>query len=345
MLDGGDATRREAPSVAQPVDEVHDGRGEVAGEDEVAVRGVRDARLIVDRAPRRHERLGEHLAAIHSARAEVAVAAAVDIDLEGFKVEEVQEDIEGVGHRRQCLSDTTAQRGGVREDRIAQFAGDTDIPAPTRRRTRPSPGRIMHRFSLAQGMLAIALLASLAPSGPVMAQQPDTVPRVDERFVRAPRPEAPVVRPGACPFECCHYGDWKLRGSARVRRRPSDSAPISFGLKRGQAVFADSGFVRIDTIGLVVMRTTHLDAMYHTPFAKGDTLLVLDYLGEGQYNAWWRGYSIQVESFWDVPGSESAGSIVRPLSMRWWARVRDAHGRRGWIDMDKARVSGADACG
>lgn len=202
----------------------------------------------------------------------------------------------------------------------------------------------MHRFPIAQCMLTIALLASLAPSGPVLAQQPDTVPGVDERFERASRPEAPVMRPGACPFECCHYGDWKLRGAARVRGWPSDSAPISFGLKRGQAVFANTGFVQIDTIGVVVLRANHVDRMYKTPFAKGDTLLVLDYLGEGQYNAWWRGYSIQVESFWDAPG-ESAGSIVRQLSMRWWARVRDARGRRGWIDMDKVGVSGADACG
>lgn len=194
-------------------------------------------------------------------------------------------------------------------------------------------------------MLAITLLASLAPSGSIVAQQPDTVAGVDERFVRAPRPKAPVVVSGACPFECCHYGDWKLLGAASVRRRPSDTAPMSFWLKRGQAVFADSGFVQVDTIGLVVMRANHVDAMYKTPFASGDTLLVLDYLGEGQYNAWWRGYSIQVESFWDAPGPKSAGSIVRQLSMRWWARVRDARGRRGWMDMDKVRVSGADACG
>jgi len=37
VLDPGDASRGEALAVAQSVDEVDDGRGEVAGQDEVAV--------------------------------------------------------------------------------------------------------------------------------------------------------------------------------------------------------------------------------------------------------------------------------------------------------------------
>ena len=36
---------------------------------------------------------------------------------------------------------------------------------------------------------------------------------------------------------------------------------------------------------------------------------------------------------------------VRRLTMRWWTHVRDARGRRGWIDMDKVGVSVADAHG
>jgi hypothetical protein len=200
-----------------------------------------------------------------------------------------------------------------------------------------------------QGILATALLALVVPSVRVSAQQPDSILGLYQSFVRAPRPKAPIVLPGACPFECCKYGDWKLRDAATVRRRPNDTAPMSFGLKRDQAVFADSGFVQIDTIGLVVLRTRYTDAMYHTPYGAGDTLLVLDYVGEGQHNAWWRGYSIQTESFWDslgqTPRPYTVGSVVRKLSMRWWARVRDARGRQGWVDMDKVNASGVDACG
>lgn len=207
----------------------------------------------------------------------------------------------------------------------------------------------MHRLSIVQGTLAIALVASAAPTVAVSAQQPDSIPGLYESFVRAPRPKAPIVMPGACPFECCHYGDWKLRGAATVRSRPSDNAPKSFGLKRGQAVFADSGFVQIDTIGMVVLRTSHVDAMYHTPYGAGDTLLVLNYVGEGQYDAWWHGYSIQTESFWDslgqTPGPRTVGSVVRNMSMRWWAQIRDSRGRRGWVDMYKVKASGVDACG
>ena len=47
---------------------------------------------------RRHQRLGEHLAAVHPAGAEVAVAAAVDVDLERREVEEIDELRQGAGH-------------------------------------------------------------------------------------------------------------------------------------------------------------------------------------------------------------------------------------------------------
>jgi hypothetical protein len=195
---------------------------------------------------------------------------------------------------------------------------------------------------------ALVLLASTLHVSELRAQQPDSIPGLYSDFRHAPRPRAPLTIDRVCPFECCQYGDWILREPALLRRRPSPTAPVVARLRAGQHLSSDSGFMRIDTVGVVAVQKDYVDGMYHTPFHRGDTLLVLDYVGEGQYNAWWRGYAIMVETFWDGPRQEpdslKTGKIVQLQSSTWWVRARDARARRGWLDMNRVSVRGADAC-
>jgi len=55
---------------------------------------------LVDGAPRSDQRLREHLPTEHATGPDVSVAAAVDVDLERFEIEEIEEIGEGDGHLR-----------------------------------------------------------------------------------------------------------------------------------------------------------------------------------------------------------------------------------------------------
>lgn len=88
--DGSDAAAGEATAVARAIDEVHDGRAEVTFAQEVSVYRMRLA-SVADGAACGDECLGEHLAAVDAAGADVAVGPTVDIVLEWFELEEVHE--------------------------------------------------------------------------------------------------------------------------------------------------------------------------------------------------------------------------------------------------------------
>ena len=183
--------------------------------------------------------------------------------------------------------------------------------------------------------LLVALLAIVPAT--VCGQTSDSV---------TPRPVAPVVVGGACPFECCRYGAWTLSTPAEVRARPSSKAPRLARLTRGSAVNADSGIVIVTRLGVVVVRRPYRDPAMNVHYVPGDTLVLLDYLGEGFWNEWSRGRTQQVSESWDrAPGGDA--QLLVEQESEWWALVtwRDAtREHRGWIDMRNVGVDGADAC-
>ena len=163
------------------------------------------------------------------------------------------------------------------------------------------------------------------------------------------RPRAPWVAHGVCPFECCHYGDWRVESALALRDEPSRTASVAGRLAPGADVVGDSGMVRVDTVGIVVVTGRVTDDGSGLDFAPGDSLLLLDYQGEGFYRAWLRGHSFGVSQFWDSTGT-SGGRLVRAPSARWWAHLTTLQGAdtvHGWLDMsdDSVRVSGTDSCG
>ena len=134
----------------------------------------------------------------------------------------------------------------------------------------------------------------------------------------------------------------------------------------GHRVRADSGHVRIDTIGLALVRRDFRDPDTNQSYHGGDTLLLLDYLGEGFSNVWVRGERRQLSLFdmrergAPVPSPDTATLVeLRPATAEWWAHVtltprpatpRTASGakraRQGWVNVTRdVGVSGAHACG
>lgn len=161
-------------------------------------------------------------------------------------------------------------------------------------------------------------------------------------------PAPPVFVPDACTSECCPLGRWGVRAPLAVRAAPERRAPVRFRVGPGAVLMADSSVVRVDTLGVVVMRRAYAGAGGTGELAPGDSVFVLHYGGEGTAEVWYRGAGRQVLVFWlaDDPVEEARlpGALVRAPSAAWWARVRDARGRVGWVRPDPRTIRAPFNC-
>ena len=84
-------------------------------------------------------------------------------------------------------------------------------------------------------------------------------------------------------------------------------------------------------------------------FQPGDTLYVLDYLGEGFYNTWCQGEFYETERFWPGPDfftaadHEYSGSVVQEAVNGFWVQIRSTNQREGWVDVFNVRLAAPNA--
>ena len=212
-------------------------------------------------------------------------------------------------------------------------------------------------------LVSVLILLSLAAcalerDADVTVDEGDTVaiaPDVQEPASRTTAPgggdRGVYVARGVCPFECCTYRDWVLETPATVRPTPDENAPAAFALEAGTSIRADSGNVYVTSPGIVIADRPFPVA--ETPgaptVAAGDTLYLLDSMGEGFFHTRYKGRVYESSgAAWfggGPPGSTTSGRLVRGAESDWWVHVTLSDGRTGWIMMDDIRVDGADACG
>lgn len=197
-------------------------------------------------------------------------------------------------------------------------------------------------------LLCFAVLIAAACGRPTDEHPRDTAAGMTSSANPSARafPAGAYVSRGACPFECCVYGRWSLRTGALLRSAPGRLDSIRV-LPSGTVVSADSGLVVVNPVGLL-----ELSAAPPTPSLgdslraqPGDTVELLDYIGEGIRRVRLRGRELEVEEFWrfrDTP----VGRVLREPVQHWWVFMTDsASHASGWVLMDSVQVSGADACG
>ena len=154
-----------------------------------------------------------------------------------------------------------------------------------------------------------------------------------------------VLVGAACPFECCQYGKWTLDSAADLRATPSVTAPIVAHLKEGTEVVADTGFVVVNPVGLVLGIGDFRQPETGVELHAGDTLFVLEEVGEGRWHARLHGELVSVSSEQiDTDGNYGA-KLVRAPHSQWWAHFVVLGFRSGWVLMDEVKEHGADACG
>ena len=167
------------------------------------------------------------------------------------------------------------------------------------------------------------------------------------------RPPEPLVEHDLCPFECCVYRQWTARDSIIVFDHEA-SSDTAFSLQPHDSFAALTGNVHLIRVGIVQMKEALTifadDSFPPLRLAIGDSVYVLSALGEGWYDIWTAGRIRSVEGFWDDPSwhprpTGRPGILLRQPQAVWWVHIKTPDGRMGWINMDHAFVSGADACG
>jgi hypothetical protein len=164
--------------------------------------------------------------------------------------------------------------------------------------------------------------------------------------IRRQLPPNVLVRGNACPFECCVYGEWRADTLIPMHAAPRSRAAAVFSIPKGKRMKADSGVVFVTGIAFAVVDDTVFRYADNRAWLfPGDTLVLLDPIGEGYWTMWRRGVVLhEVPPFFEsIPEPRRGRLIGKPR--REWSVHASVDGQSGWFHADKVRVSGADACG
>lgn len=164
--------------------------------------------------------------------------------------------------------------------------------------------------------------------------------------------KTPKVMEGVCPFECCTYGKWTAKNEIKVYQNPQDTSISPFTINKGGEFDAITGNVYITEPGLVIAKKsfTIFDISPEWEIKKNDTLFILNYEGEGFYNAFFQGlYSTIPDAYWiDRNGKKLKETELAKQTQKtvteWWVKIVASNTKPGWILMKQAKVNGSDAC-
>lgn len=160
-------------------------------------------------------------------------------------------------------------------------------------------------------------------------------------------PDSVLMRTGACPFECCVYGEWRADSEIPLLAAPENDAVTIDTLHATERFRARTGYVEVTGPAIVVvMDTVPSDTGSAVAFAPGDTLVVLDYVGESFWNVWHEDAVHQISGFWGAEVGAPKGAYYGDYRREWWVNAESPRGRSGWFRADlDVELSGVDACG
>lgn len=156
----------------------------------------------------------------------------------------------------------------------------------------------------------------------------------------AAEPALPFLDFKACPFEGCAYREWTARTSAPVYNSWKEDRRQVAQIVAGDKVTGIMGVVITFRPGLI-----RLDRDFpEQSLKRGDVILTYSYRGEGFSAAWVNGkyepeFDISFAKWPDGSGCGGAHCAATYLDLgnkAWWAQVRLASGKTGWIAMDGA---------
>ena len=151
-------------------------------------------------------------------------------------------------------------------------------------------------------------------------------------------PSNPFVDHGACPFECCTYGDWTTNTRVTLFDKPSGSKIGT--IMSGSPVVGITGEVISHPISLQAVRNYAEGSI-----KRGDVFYALHYSGEGYWTVWHKGKTQRIQFYGDeLPSSDPRASEISKDRSIWWVKVKAPDGRIGWTISD-GNFDKQDACG
>jgi hypothetical protein len=157
------------------------------------------------------------------------------------------------------------------------------------------------------------------------------------------RPPENYVAKGACPFECCRYGDWTVLESTALVTAPGNTRVVGTALK-GTRVTGVTGEVHLKPEPIAVLMEGDLP--------KDTIAFVLDYEGEGYAHVYTQGKVVSVELAYaeycfQIAESCRAETLWTPEERTkpvWWVKVKLANGTVGWT-REVDNFGNKDSCG
>ncbi len=141
------------------------------------------------------------------------------------------------------------------------------------------------------------------------------------------RPPEHYVAKGACPFECCRYGDWTVLETTELVAAPGSKRVVGMAPK-GTRVTGLTGEVHLKPEPVAVLMKGDLP--------KETIAFVLDYKGEGYGNVYTQGKIVSVFLGY--------ADYCFQVSESCWARIKLANGTVGWTNQVD-HFGKKDACG
>lgn len=161
-------------------------------------------------------------------------------------------------------------------------------------------------------------------------------------------PPSPYKDLGACPFECCRYGDWTAKVDIELKDQINGKVVVG-KIKRGEKIKAITGEVHTTPNVVEAIRD-------HDKFKRGETFYLLTYQGEGFYKVWRNGIISSEEilfpgftALYDFKNCDSneAGCWGEIKNLKreiiWWIKFKLPNGKIGWTNSSK-EFSGQDSC-
>ena len=183
----------------------------------------------------------------------------------------------------------------------------------------------------------LALLALLA--APQL--NPSLAPR------KAEKPALPKIDENACPFEGCQFGAWTSTDEVQLYSTwKSDRAPV-VKVGKGDSVTALTG-IHITFEPEEIQVTAPIPQYGLEP---GDVVFGYMNLGEGVFNAWFKGNWVDEFDGSGTVRPDDLGcshkcnaKLVRPGRFEWWVEIKAKNGAVGWTQ-ETSKFTGSDALG
>jgi len=151
---------------------------------------------------------------------------------------------------------------------------------------------------------------------------------------------------GACPFECCIYGQWQVTRDTVLYDTPDKKAKIIGKCRSGSSVTAVTGEVH------TVAGKFNVKKEFES-FKPGDVLWIYTYLGEGYFKVWdaehFKELSLGFSPYGGSAGKRCeadnlcVGELEEELDTTWWIKIKTVDGLIGWT-FEATNFIGKDSC-